>query len=79
MSADGKRRQFNLEAQPPETAGKLRRVIATFLGQHALPVEVEEELDAPGRTVEQVEDLTAASEADIEVIAAMPSVTFVAL
>ncbi len=78
MTDDGMRKFLAyLKTHPPQTEGQKRRVIAAFLDRYALPGEVEEEIDAPGWTVELVEDLTRGYEADLEVIASMPGVTLV--
>ena len=78
MSEDGMRRFLAyLKSHPPQTETQKRRVIAAFLDKYALPEEVEEEIDAPGWTVELVDAMSRAYEADLDVIAGMPGVTFV--
>ena len=54
-----------------------RRVITAFLDKYALEEEIEEELDMPGWTEELVERMTALYDADVEIIRAMPGVTFI--
>ncbi len=79
MSKEGMNRFLNyLQAHPPQTDAHKRRVIAAFLDKYALTDEVEETVDLPGMTAEDFEDLSAAYEEDVERIAAMPDVTFIA-
>ena len=79
MSEDGMRRFLAyLKSHPPQTENQKRRVVAAFLDKYALPEEVEEELDVQGWTTDLVADLTQRYEDDINVIAQMPGVTFVA-
>lgn len=65
-----------LASHPPASDLQLRRVIGAFLDKYALPHEIEEEIDIPGWDAALVDDLTAAYEADLPRIAAMPGVTF---
>lgn len=63
---------------PPLDPPQRRRVTAAFLDKFARPDRLEMELDLPGWTEELVEALTARYEADIDAIAAMDGVRFIA-
>jgi hypothetical protein len=77
MTAEGMTRmQAYLASHPPVTDAQRRRVVAAFLDKFAIPEAVEVELDLPGWTVELVEEATAAYEADMARLAAIPGVTF---
>lgn len=71
-----KRMQAYLKEHPPETEMQRRRIAAAFLDKFALDDEIEEELDAPGWTEDMIDAMTEAYEADMDVVAALPGVTF---
>ena len=75
LSSDGMiRLQSFLENHPDITEARRRKAISAFLEAHAVPGEVEEEIDLPGWTVETISDLTAAYDDEIERIKVMPRV-----
>ncbi len=79
MSEDGMRRFLSyLKTHPPQTEPQKRRIIAAFLEKYALPEEIEETLDVPGWTEPLVDALTLQYEADVDEIAAMPGIRFIA-
>ncbi len=78
MSKQGLNRFLNyMRAPPPRTEAQKRRIIGAFLNKYALDDEIEEEIDIPGITEAMIEDISQAYENDVEMIAAMPGVTFV--
>ncbi|MEJ6398501.1 hypothetical protein [Yoonia sp. 208BN28-4] len=78
MSKQGLNRFLNyMRAHPPQTEAQKRRIIGAFLDKYALDDEIEEEIDMPGVTEAMIEDLSLAYENDVEMIAAMPGVSFV--
>ncbi len=66
-----------LDTHPPETVEARRKITSEFLTAHARPEELEVEIDLPGWTPALVADITAAYEADCEIIAGMPDVHFI--
>lgn len=79
MSAEGMSRFLAyMQAHPPRTDTHKRRIIAAFLDKYALEEEVEEVVDLPGMSAEDIEDLSEAYEEDVARIMAMPDVTFIA-
>ncbi len=79
LSAEGMKRFVTyLKAHPPQTEMQKRRIIAAFLEKYALDEEVEEEVDIPGWTDETLAALTALYDEDIDRIAHMQGVTFIA-
>ena len=79
MSQEGMSRFLNyINAHPPKTDAQKRRIIAAFLDKYALEEVVEETVDLPGMTAEDIEDISAAYEEDVATIAQMPDVTFIA-
>lgn len=79
MSPEGmKRFVAYLKANPPQTEQQKRRIIAAFLERYALDDEVEDEIDIPGWTNDTVAHLTALYDDDIDRIARMPGVNFIA-
>ncbi|MFZ3583056.1 hypothetical protein ACOI1H_12895 [Loktanella sp. DJP18] len=66
-----------MQAHPPKTDAHKRRVIAAFLDKYALNEEVEETIDLPGMTAEDIADLSDAYEEDVARIAQMTDVTFI--
>ncbi|MBU2360484.1 MAG: hypothetical protein KKB02_16400 [Alphaproteobacteria bacterium] len=78
MSKEGMNRFLAyMQAHPPKTDAQKRRVIAAFLDKYALTEEVEETVDLPGLTAEDISDMSEAYEEDVARIAAMPDVTFI--
>ncbi len=78
MSEEGMRRfRSYVDTHPEMSEAQKRRVITAFLDKYALEEEIEEELDMPGWTEELVERMTALYDADVEIIRAMPGVTFI--
>lgn len=79
MSKEGMNRFLAyMQAHPPQTDTQKRRVIAAFLDKYALSDEIEETVDLPGLTEDDISDLSEAYEEDVARIAAMPDVTFIA-
>lgn len=79
MSKEGMNRFLAyMQAHPPATDAQKRRIIAAFLDKYALEDEVEETVDLPGLTAEDVADISAAYDEDVAQIAQMPDVTFIA-
>lgn len=70
-----KRLRRYLADHPPQTEMQRRRILGAFLDRYALETEIEERLDLPGWTPELVEQMTAAYEDDMDVIARIPGVT----
>lgn len=54
-----------------------RRIFSAALEKHALPEQLEVELDLPGWSQEMVDRMTAAYDADIAEIAALPGIEFI--
>ncbi len=78
MSKEGMNRFLNyMHAHPPKTDTQKRRVIAAFLDKYALDEEIEETVDLPGMTAEDIADLSEAYEEDVQRICEMPDVTFI--
>jgi hypothetical protein len=67
-----------LEAHPPASPEQTRRVVSAFLDKYARPDAVESEIDLPGWDAALIADLTAIYEADLERIARMEGVRFLA-
>lgn len=79
MTAPGlKRFRDYIESRPGLTEEQKRRVVAAFLDKFADEEAIEEELDVPGWDAALVDHLSALYDADIEAIAAMDGVTFIA-
>lgn len=66
-----------LRDNPPKSEAQKRKVIMAFLDKFALDDEMTQEVDMAGLDAAAVADLTAAYDRDVDVIAAMPGVTFV--
>ncbi|KQI68580.1 hypothetical protein AN189_09770 [Loktanella sp. 3ANDIMAR09] len=78
MSNEGMNRYINyLNAHPPKTLSQKRRVIAAFLDKYALDEEIEETVDLPGMTAEDIQELSDLYEEDVQRIAAMNGVRFI--
>ena len=79
MTKEGmKRFRAYLKSHPTMTEMQKRRVIAAFLDKFAIEDEIEEELNAPGWTEEMIETMTDLYEEDMERVARIPGVTFIA-
>lgn len=75
LSTEGMNRLMDfLEAHPDLTEQRRRKAIAAFVEAHAVPDEIEEEIDLPGWTLETIAELTAAYDDDIDRIKALPRV-----
>ncbi|WP_392338759.1 hypothetical protein [Loktanella salsilacus] len=78
MSKEGMSRFLHyMQAHPPANDAQKRRIIAAFLDKYAIAEEVEEVVDMPGMTPEDIEDMSAAYDEDVLRIAQMPDVTFI--
>jgi len=79
MSPEGLERLRAVRAElPPLAAVARRRLTAAFLERFARPEAVEVEFDLPGWTADLVEELTERYEEDVERIAGMDGVRFIA-
>lgn len=79
MSPDGLARlRSYLASHPPVTEMQRRRIVSAFLDKFALTEQIEMELEVPGWTETLVAAMTAQYEQDVERIARMPGVTFIA-
>ncbi len=79
MSEDGMKRLLTyLKSHPPQTEVQKRRIVAAFLDKFALDDQIEEELDVPGWTDHTVALLSDQYEQDIDLIARMSGVNFIA-
>ena len=79
MQPEGmKRLRAYLASHPPKTEIQRRRILSAFLDKYAIAEEVEEEIDLPGWTEDTVAELTQKYEADLDEIARLPGVNFIA-
>lgn len=79
MSAEGmKRFRAYLKDHPTMTEMQKRRVISAFLDKFAIEDAIEEELNAPGWSEDDIEMMTDLYEEDMDVVARIPGVTFIA-
>ncbi|WP_229861837.1 hypothetical protein [Pseudodonghicola xiamenensis] len=79
MDKEGMQRfRVYLHQNPEMTIEQRRRVIMAFLDKYAMDEELIEEIDLPGWSEALVDAVTAAYEADIDVIANLPGVRFLA-
>lgn len=79
MTAPGlKRFHAYIESRPGLTEEQKRRVVAAFLDKFADEAAIEEELDVPGWDAALVDEMSALYDADIEAIAALDGVRFIA-
>lgn len=79
MSAEGMARFHDyLKSHPPKNDAQKQRVIAAFLDKFAVAEKIEETVDWPGMTEEMVDELTRIYDNDVDVIAQMQGVTFIA-
>jgi hypothetical protein len=77
MTGEGMQRfRAYLAMHPTMTERQKRRVISAFLDKFAKDEELEEELDAPGWTDDDVEEITELYEDDVALCARIPGVTF---
>ena len=67
-----------LAAHPPRTAAQRRRIVTAFLDRYALDEAMDMELDIPGWSDDDVDAMTEAYDRDVDAIAQMPGVTFIA-
>ena len=75
LSVEGMTRlQAFLKDHPDITEARRRKAISAFLEAHAVPDEIEEEIDLPGWTIDTIADLTATYDDEIERIKDMPRV-----
>ncbi|WP_339107635.1 hypothetical protein [Thioclava sp. GXIMD4216] len=63
---------------PPKTVEQRRKITMAFLDKFAKPDELEMDVALPGWDEALIDEVTALYEADIDAIAAMPNVTFLA-
>ena len=78
MAPEGmKRFQDTLKERPEMTLSQRRRIMVAFLDKYALPDQIEQELDIPGWTDDHVQRLNDIYDDDMDIIAAMPDVTFI--
>lgn len=79
IAPEGMRRlRTYLTTHPPKNELQRRRIATAFLDKYVRTEEVEEEIEFPGWTEDLVEEMTAAYDADVARIAAIPGVTFLA-
>jgi len=79
MSDEGiKRFETYMAAHPGMTEIQKRRVVSAFLDKFADPDAIEEELNAPGWTEDDIDTLTELYEEDMFEVARIPGVTFIA-
>ena len=78
MSNEGMERfHAYIAARPTLTEIQKRRVIAAFLDKFAIDDAIEEELNAPGWSEDDIEELSVLYEEDMHVVARIPGVTFI--
>ena len=78
MSADGMARfRAYLKSHPAMTEIQKRRVISAFLSKFAIEDAIEEELNAPGWTEDDINAMTEIYEEDANTIAQIPGVNFI--
>ena len=73
-----RRLQDYLAERPPRDEVHRRRIAAAFLNRYAVDDRMEEEVDLPGWSEDYVEALSRAYDADMEAVARVPGVRFVA-
>lgn len=69
------RMQAYFADHPPASEDRRRRAVSAFLEKFGRPEELEIEIDLPGWSAELIEAMTAAYEADLRNIEALPGVT----
>lgn len=67
-----------LKANPPSTESARRKIVTAFLSKFAVEDAIEIEIDVPGWTEDLVDELSENYDDDMERIAALPDVTFLA-
>ncbi len=78
LTEDGARRMRSYFAEhPPDSEARRRRAVAAFLERFGRPEAVEVEVDLPGWDEALVGALSAAYDADMEAVAALPGVRFI--
>ena len=79
MSSEGMTRLVEfLDARQVTSQSKRRRAVSAFLDAHAIPDAVVTQIELPGWTNELIEMLTDAYEDDLQKIASMPEITYIA-
>lgn len=79
MSKEGMQRfRAYLKSHPTMTEMQKRRVISAFLDKFAIEDAIEEELNAPGWTEDDIDALSDIYEEDMHLVARIPGVTFIA-
>ncbi|MDP2063405.1 MAG: hypothetical protein Q8Q63_01860 [Phaeovulum sp.] len=79
MAAEGMARmKAYMGSHPPQTAAQRRKIASAFLDKFGLAERIEIEVPLPGWNDALVADLTAAYDADVAEIAALPGVEFIA-
>lgn len=79
MTDEGmKRFRAYLKSHPTMTEMQKRRVISAFLDKFAIEDAIEEELNAPGWSEDDIEMMTDIYEEDMHALARIPGVTFIA-
>ncbi len=77
MEEEGfKRMSAWLTQNPPTSEAQRRRVLAAFLERYAKDGAMEETLNLPGWTEELMQTISASYDADMDVVANLPGVTF---
>lgn len=67
-----------LELYPPRDVSQRRSTVQAFLDRYAIDDQIDHEVDLPGWTQDMVDRLTATYERDVQRIAQMKGVTFIA-
>lgn len=79
MSSEGMNRFLNyMRTHPPQNETQKRKIIMAFLDKYALDDEIEEDIDLPGMTGELVFELSEIYDQDVNMIAQMEDVRFIA-
>jgi hypothetical protein len=79
MSPEGAARMNTyLAGKPVSSVSQRRKIVAAFLDKFALPEKVNIDIQMPGWTAETVEELSENYARDIELLAQMPEITFIA-
>lgn len=78
MTPEGlERLKTYLASHPPKSVAQRRKVVAAFLDKFAMPERLEAEIGLPGWTEALVDEISAAYDADVAEIAALPGVEFI--
>jgi hypothetical protein len=79
MSREGMARlRAYMKEKPPANEITRRRVVLAFLDKFALREEIEQEISLPGWSDALVEELTQIYDEDMDMLARIPGVTFLA-